>query len=114
MTSFYLKSYKISAILVLALSLILYFVNYKIALGLLLGFIFDFLYNIFMSNTLTEIISSSGQSKFMITIKIILNLSLIIIPLILCFSIPSMFHFVGVFIGLVINKLCFVIINIRG
>ena len=114
MTTVHLKSYKITAILVLTTSLVLFFVNYRLALGILLGFIFDFFYNTLMSNTLTSIINISGQNKFMITIQIILNLVMIVLPLGLAFIVPTMFHYMGVFIGLIINKFCFVFINIRG
>ena len=114
MTSFYLKSYKLAAIIAIALALVIAFVNIRMATGILLGFIFDYLYNILMSNSLTEILESDNRNKFMITLKIIFNLLVIAIPLLLAFIFPGIFNFIGVFIGLVINKICFLFMNIRG
>ena len=114
MTSFYLKSYKLAAIIVVVLALIMAFINIKLASGILLGFIFDYLYNILMSNSLTEILESANRNKFMITLKIIFNQLAIAIPLLLAFIFPGIFNFIGVFIGLVINKICFLFMNIRG
>lgn len=114
MTSFYLKSYKLSSVIVIILAIGLCFFDYRVALGLLIGFIADYIYNVMMANSLTEILSGDNRNKVMITLKIMFNLIIIALPLLISFIWPTMFHFIGAFIGLVINKLCFVIVNIRG
>ena len=93
-----------SFVVALGLIIIFLFVDFKISIGILLGYGFSLLNYKTIEYRYTDI---EKKKNYFILLKI-LSLSLLVIPLLISFLIPTYINFIGTAIGLIIIKLVIV------
>ena len=98
------KMFISSFVVALGLIIIFLFVDFKISIGILLGYGFSLLNYKTIEYRYTDI---EKKKNYFILLKI-LSLSLLVIPLLISFLIPTYINFIGTAIGLIIIKLVIV------
>ena len=105
------KVYLISGILVAIISVIFLFFDWKISTGTILGFLFS------MGNL--EIITRSYSKLGEVVPKDFVlwqfvRFLLLVVPLLLSFLLPNVFHYIGVVIGLTVYRLAMIFALKKG
>ena len=87
--------------------------DFRITLGLLLGFAFSLLHQRFLEYR-TDRILSSASVGVLAYIGGVLSLLLLALPLLLSFFLPGVFHWGGVFVGLMNRKFVLYFESFKG
>ena len=100
---------KIKYYILLGILLISLVINYHITLGFILGYIFYIIYQKILILRIDYIIKANKVDIIIYLINLF-GLILLAIPLLISMLYPQIFHWLGVFMGLVFDKL-FIYIN---
>ena len=110
----HLKSYQISIIISIILGLMLTFIDIRIANGLFLGLLASFIYLWMMTYNVGQIVSLGNDSKWILVLTFMKDILLVSTVFIMTFVFNDIFNYWGLFIGLVIEKFIYVVMNFRG
>ncbi len=80
------------------------FVKWQIATGIVLGCIFASLYGKVLERRFSTLLSNRTDSKVDTIVGTIISFLLFATPILISFLLPQVFHFFGVFIGLIYRK----------
>lgn len=110
----HLINYQITAIVSIILSIIGIMIDVKISNAILLGTLVSFIYRFAMSYSMGNVIKSGNKSKLYAFGLWLMSFMIIIAALVLSFLLPNYLHYIGLFVGLIVEKIVFIIMNIRG
>lgn len=103
------KNFLYVYLLVLLLTIIFLFIDFKISLGIIVGHLFS-LINYYL--IILRYRDLSKVSAFTI-ISIIFSTLVLVIPIMLAFLLPDIISWIGVIIGLLVLKMSIIITNIK-
>lgn len=110
----HLRSYQISIIISIILGLILAFIDIRIANGLFLGLLASFIYLWMMTYNVGQIVSLGNGNKWLLILTFMKDILLMSAVFIVAFVCSDIFNYWGLFIGLILEKFIFVLMNFRG
>lgn len=110
----HLRSYQISIIISIILGLILAFIDIRIANGLFLGLLASFIYLWMMTYNVGWIVSLGNGNKWLLILTFMKDILLMSAVFIVTFVCSDIFNYWGLFIGLILEKFIFVLMNFRG
>ena len=108
----HLKNLKVSIPFILAGSFIALFIDPSFANGLILGTIAQVIYLALLSRSITGILETKSNG-FLAMMSMIFDLLVIVIVLLAGFLFKDNINYWGIFIGLVFDKVIYLILNLR-
>ena len=108
----HLKNLKVSIPFILAGSFIALFIDPAFANGLILGTIAQVIYLALLSRSITGILETKSNG-FLAMMSMIFDLLVIVIVLLAGFLFKDNINYWGIFIGLVFDKVIYLILNLR-
>ena len=99
------KAFLNEFLIVLLITLVFMFINYKISFGIILGFIFSILNYRYIEYRYKNL----DTYDFSFILKTFLSISLLLLPLLISFLFPDILSYVGVMIGLLVIKIGIII-----
>lgn len=105
------KTLKPTIIVSCLLSIVFLFVNFKYSISILVGTLFSILHLFKLEKDIDSLLANrvSKGSYF----RFMLNMLILMCPFILTVIFPESLDFIGCFIGLVINKVIFYVMNLK-
>lgn len=110
----HLINYQISVFVSIILSIIGIMIDIRISNAILLGTLTTFIYRFWMSYNMGTIIKSGNSSKLYGFSLWFVSFLVLLVSFVITFLLPNTFSYIGLFIGLMIEKVIFIIMNIRG
>lgn len=107
------RSYLHSFYLIVIVSSVSFFIDYRCPLSLLLGYLTDLLYDFILAFLLSTFLKKRS-GKILITGGFTLNLLLIVVSFLWAFSAPRFFIWFMVFLGMMIPKVIYFLENFKG
>lgn len=99
-----IKEFKVSSIVVLLVSVVLFFIRPTAALSFIVGYIFYCISHLIMIKVLDLVMFYQIENKIKLFVLSMLNLGVLFIPFMLCAFFPKIFEYIYCFFGLLVYK----------